>query len=59
MFLYLKKDFLCEEDLIHKIISCFMNQTRQTTIYDLLYFKDLHALKKSDMYIKTQNPFLF
>ena len=41
-----KRHFFYEEDLIHKIISCYMTQTKQTTIHDLfLYFKNLHALK--------------
>ena len=36
-----------------------MAKTKQTTIHDLfLYSKNLHALKKSDLYLKKiQNPF--
>ena len=29
LFLYLKKTYFYEEDLIHKIISCYMTQTKQ------------------------------
>ena len=44
MFLCVKRHIFYEEDLIHKIISCYMTQTKQTTIPDLfLYFKNLHA----------------
>ena len=46
LFLYLKKTYFYEEDLIHKIISCYMTQTKQTTLPDLfLYFKILQVLK--------------
>ena len=44
LFLCVKRHIFYEEDLIHKIISCYMTQTKQTTIPDLfLYFKNLHA----------------
>ena len=44
LFLCVKRHIFYEEDLIHKIISCYMTQTKQTTIPGLfLYFKNLHA----------------
>ena len=44
LFLCVKRHIFYVEDLIHKIISCYMTQTKQTTIPDLfLYFKNLHA----------------
>ena len=31
LFLYLKKTYFYEEDLIHKIISCYMTQTNNNS----------------------------
>ena len=50
LFLYLKKRHIFyEEDLIHKIISCYMTQTKQTTKQQFmisLFQKSAYVLRK-------------
>ena len=38
LFLCVKRHIFYEEDLIHKIISCYMTQTKQTTKQQFMIF---------------------